>query len=479
MEYLGAVAEWGRFIGYPMVALISFIGVRLLLYFKSFFFHWSRYRQLDPVTNADIRDLQDIPYIKVQITTRGQVGSTEVIQRGIRNITLLCQGDPALYLPRVSIEVITESPEQQAQLRYEFAPFTRLTGAVVILSADYETPRGTKLKARALHYMVELRRAGFNRKPGRTFIVHYDEESVMEPGEFRKLIRYLATTNKKLTEGPIYYPLEYADTTILCQAMEANRPMGCFECREVMENGTPLHLHGSNLVVEEELENEIGWDIGTLDGQPFIAEDYVFGVLAYLKAGPQIFGWHGCVMLEQPPFSFKSAFKQRYRWIVGVLQGMTMMQRMPEFRQLPRRTRWHLIWGTRYRILTFALGSPTGAISSLYLVYQATLLLSGQIVPRLPWPLAMWLAFIGFLWLNSLLIGAWYNLSHVRGMSSAQRYYEGARVLAVAPLAGVLESAAGFWALTNWIVGNRKVSWQPTPKTKQADKAMNWGAPAQ
>jgi hypothetical protein len=40
-----------------------------------------------------------------------------------------------------------------------------------------------------------------------------------------------------------------------------------------MESGMPLHLHGSNLVVEEEFENQIGWDFGTLDGQPFIAED--------------------------------------------------------------------------------------------------------------------------------------------------------------------------------------------------------------
>jgi len=43
--------------------------------------------------------------------------------------------------------------------------------------------------------------------------------------------------------------------------MEANRPIGCFECRQVMESGTPLHLHGSNLVIEEDLEHELGWDI--------------------------------------------------------------------------------------------------------------------------------------------------------------------------------------------------------------------------
>jgi hypothetical protein len=66
-----------------------------------------------------------------------------------------------------------------------------------------------------------------------------------------------------------------------------------------METGTPLHLHGSNLVIDEELENELGWDIGNLDGQAFITEDYIFGVLAFVKYGPSVFGWHGCVVTVQ------------------------------------------------------------------------------------------------------------------------------------------------------------------------------------
>ena len=131
-------------------------------------------------------------------------------------------------------------------------------GYVIAVPALYQTPKGTRLKARSLHYMVELRRQGFNHKPGQTFIVHYDEESVMVPDELRRLIGYLATTDKKPTEGPIYYPLEYGDASVVCRAMEANRPVCCFECRQVMEKGTPMHLHGSNLVIDEDLENELG-----------------------------------------------------------------------------------------------------------------------------------------------------------------------------------------------------------------------------
>ena len=472
MSILGLVADVERVIGYIIVVLVSIVGFRLLYYFHSFFFHWPRYRQLERITTRDILSLTYFPFLKIQITTRGSAGSTEVIRRGIQNVVALVEEAPHFYSSRLSVEVVTESLEQKRILELEFA-FAPIQVQVFVIPQQYQTPKGTRLKARGLHYMVELRRWGLNRKPGQTFIVHYDEESVIIPDEMRKLVYYLAKTDKKLTEGPIYYPLEYRNASLICRAMEANRPVGCFECRQVMESGTPLHMHGSNLVIDESLENQLGWDIGTLDGEPFIAEDYVFGVFAYLRCGPEIFGWHGCVMIEQPPFSFKSAFKQRYRWVVGVLQGISAMRRLREFETLPLKLRLNLTIGTQYRIMTFALGLPTGAISLIYTFYQALFMLLGHTYLPLPLPLMIWMTIVGFLWLNSILIGVWYNLASSVELSPMQKWIEGAKVLAIAPLAGILESAAAFWAVTQWILGNRRVSWQPTPKTKDADQTIN------
>ncbi len=461
-EYL---FENSKFIGYLTAICASVIGIRFLFYFRSFFFHWSRYRQVKPISADDIKALFHIPFVKIQITTKGLPESTRVIHRGIENIIALAREEPDLYWKKLSIEVVTESEEQATLLGREFAePSFPLRASAILVPAEYQSPGKTKLKARSLHYIVELRRRGFNRQPGPTFIVHYDEESIIAPAELRKLIYYLATTPKQLSEGPIYYPLDYSHASMICRAMEANRPIGCFECREVMESGTPLHLHGSNLVVDEDLENALGWDIGLLDGQPLVAEDYVFGIQAYLRYGPEIFGWHGCVMLEQPPFSLSSAFKQRCRWITGVLQGMVIMRRTPAFRRLPGRTRWHLLWATLYRVLTFALGLPAGAVSLVYLLYQATLLFSKQTILPLPLPVMIWLLFVGFLWLNSMLIGAWYNLAYTSDLPISRRWTEGMRVLALAPVAGVVESSAGFWATLRWLAGQRKAAWQPTPK---------------
>ncbi len=220
-------------IGPVLVLGTTIIGIRMLSYWRSFVFHWRRYRLRDPVSTANLLDM-NVPFVKVQITTRGSAGSSEVVLRGIRNVVELAGEHPAFYGRFLSVEVVTESDEQAQLLERTFRDAPMQVHALR-LPAGYRTPRGTELKARALHYAVERRRAGWNRAPGRTFLVHFDEESVMVPGELRKLIAVLTDTDKKILEGPIYYPLEYAEASAICRAMEANRPIGCFECRQVME----------------------------------------------------------------------------------------------------------------------------------------------------------------------------------------------------------------------------------------------------
>jgi hypothetical protein len=460
--------------GPVLLISISFIALRLLTYWWSFVAHWRRYRRREQVSTARLRHLA-VPNAKIQVTTRGSAGSTEVILRGIRQVQELGAEDEEFYGRVLSVEVITESHVQARLLERTFAG-TPIRVSTLVVPGDYATPNDTRLKARGLHYAVEARRAGWNHKPGRTFVVHYDEESVMVPAELRKLLAVLAATDKKILEGPIYYPLEYTKASVICRAMEANRPIGCFECRQVMEAGVPLHLHGSNLVIEEEFENSLGWDIGELDGRPFIAEDYVFGMNAFLQGGSAAFGWHGCVMLEQPPFSVKSAFRQRHRWIFGVLQGMAMARRSPEFQQLPPRLRRSLIWGTRFRIATFAMGAVVGVLALAFmplLVVQAVhALAAGEALPMHPGAM-LWMAVVGWLWLGSVLIGAWYNVGDT-GMSPFSRWTEIARAVASAPVAGVVESSAGLRAVLEWNLGRRDVNWQPTPKTKAADETVDW-----
>jgi hypothetical protein len=471
-------------LGPVLLVLISIIGLRLLSYWRSFLFHWKRYRQREAVSTAQLWNLfnrpptqpgqiDGLPFVKVQITTRGSAGSTEVVLRGIRNVEYLAHDDPGFYGRFLSVEVVTESYEQAELIEHMYRA-SPVPVSVLVLPKDFETGSRTKFKARALHYAVLQRRAGWNARGGRTFIVHFDEESVMLPAELRKLIRVLAETDKKILEGPIYYPLEYMDASAICRAMEANRPVGCFECRHVMETGMPLHLHGSNLVVEEAFENELGWDIGCLDDQPFIAEDYMFGMGAFMQGGGEVFGWHGCVLLEQPPFSFKSAFKQRSRWIFGVLQGVQKWLRTDRFKALGRWERTRLVFGTRFRVACFASGAVVGAMAVVYMpymLYRAYQTLFEHSPAIIPWYVDAWIVAIGLMWFGSIAIGAWYNLADA---SFAQRWSQILLAVALSPIAGIAESTAGLWAVIQWNLGRRTVVWQPTPKTKQADLDVVW-----
>jgi hypothetical protein len=83
------------------------------------------------------------------------------------------------------------------------------------------------------------------------------------------------------------------------------------------------------------------------------------------------------------------------------------------------------------------------------------------------------LVLTGFLWLNSTLIGAWFNVSAIPQLSPTERLIEIANAFLLTPIAGVLESGAAFFALVQWMLGKRTVSWQPTPKSKGADNVVN------
>jgi len=155
------------------------------------------------------------------------------------------------------------------------------------------------------------------------------------------------------------------------------------------------------------------------------------------------------------------------------------MRRTKEFRRMPWFLRLRLRWGTRYRIATFALGLPAGVISFLYVLYQGLqFAFDRPNAELLPLPLLLWLTLVGFLWINSIFIGAWYNISTICQVTGWEMIAELSKVFMVAPVAGIMESTAAFWAVIQWSAGKRDVKWQPTPKTGAADKkAIAKGAP--
>jgi hypothetical protein len=331
--------------------------------------------------------------------------------------------------------------------------------------------------------MVELRRRGYNERPGRTFIVHLDDETLITEDQLLVLADYLTGRPRPISAGPIYYPLQWAEAPWLCRALESIRPFGCSECARVMRHPPPSHLHGSNLVVDEQVENRLGWDIGTLDGQAFVAEDLVFGLRAYALLGKAAFGWHGATMLEQPPFSLYWAFRQRQRWVLGALQGVRALSRHPDYARIPARERRRIAAAIRYRVATYALGFPVGLVGLLFLLRH---LLLGSGLPGPfhgpgAWPAGIWappLLVSGLGWVLSYQIGLARNL-RAQALSWPRRLGQHLAILALTPLAGLIETIGPFTAAAKWSLGLRRVSWTPTLKVAdQGGAGPSSGHPA-
>ena len=131
-------------IGPVLLVLISVVGIRMLSYWRSFAFHLKRYRHTDPVPTDELRNLA-LPFLKIQITTLGSAGSTEVVLRGIRNVQELGSEDPELYGKVLSVELVTESQRQADYVEavFETDPVSVTT---LVLPADYETPKGNQVQ---------------------------------------------------------------------------------------------------------------------------------------------------------------------------------------------------------------------------------------------------------------------------------------------------------------------------------------------
>lgn len=398
----------------------------------------------------------------IQITTKG--GAVTVVQRGIDEAIEGVRRFPVLA-GVVRIEVITEVPDEVQLLagRYRSAP---IPVVAFLLPGDYQTPRGTKLKARALEYLVEQHRAD----PQDCYVVHYDEESVFTPENLARLVHRLALHPVGISEGMISYGLDWRQTTLLNKAMESNRPFGCHECFSVMTSPPPLHLHGSNLVVRQDLENQLGWDIGTLNGSALIAEDLIFGLAAYLRFGSEVFGWHHAEMIEQPPFSLKAAYKQRERWVFGALQALAHVRREQNWLRLSRRDRWHINIVIRLRVFTYALGFPVSLLAlSANVAGLANLALdsAGEGNLHFDAPEITAYSFVsvaGFLlWMAGTQLGLFYNLRYA-GLTGRQKFRDHVLVLLATPFAGIVDTLGPLMAVAKWVTGTREVAWQPTPK---------------
>lgn len=415
----------------------------------------------DVQREMDKRKLATPPLIKFQITTRGK--EVHVVKRGIEGAIRCNEHVP--WKGRIMVDVITEDREDVTEIEAAF-PNCPVPLRTLLVPKDYKTPRGTRLKARALHYSTEWRKTLVEE---RGYVVHFDSESVMEPVDFvRLLFNIIRSDGKmKLSEGPILYPLEWGKSNIVSRQLESNRVFDCFHCHLLMENPPPYHLHGSNLVVEENLLMELGWDLGLSRGKALVAEDLLFGMRAFALKGKSIFGWSGAAILEQPPFTIKDSVRQRVRWVTGVWQAIDVIGREPEYKKIPRREMRRLKGIVVARLSVYGMGFFAGLFSVMLLgISLSDWLLGTRIAAGIPqaWKDISMLLLPGlFLWLGTSQIGLYKNLQRM-GLTPGRRVLEHFKVLIATPVGALVETGAALYATLNWWIGGNHVTWVPTPK---------------
>src|ERR687896_1742750 len=315
------------FVAVAMFFWLSYVPVAMISVWKTF-------KNRKVFVEKDLcRLFNDSFSIIFQITTRSAT-KTSVVKRGIQSITSSAE---KVSFYNYQISVVTDDPQDRWTLNNERCE-------VVVVEKNYHT--NAIKKGRALQYAVEHRKR-IGKNTTKRWIFHMDEESYATPQTILALLKFIRKGKGVVSEGPIFYPLKFESANRLTAIAESVRPYACYDCVSQMTNPPPLHMHGSNLLVRSDIEDSIGWNFG-----PTLAEDQIFGYKIYEKYGPKSMGWHGGMLLEQPPLNIKDHFMQRRRWVLGSLQNMVRFPLIHKFKLM-------------FKLVTYFMGFVSGVVSTI------------------------------------------------------------------------------------------------------------------
>jgi cellulose synthase/poly-beta-1,6-N-acetylglucosamine synthase-like glycosyltransferase len=258
-----------------------------------------------------------------QVTTLSVTDNVDIVERAVASIRR-----SARELGLRSFKVVTVSDDpRDASTKVD-------ADEAIVVPSSYEC--NALKKARSLNYAAQRHKDEI-RGLENTWIFHIDEESVVLPQTVEAIVKYIASEDGVLAEGPILFPSTMSKNT-LSGVADSIRSSSCYFCvSTITGKSPPSHLHGSNLLMRADVECEIGWA-----NDKSIAEDQLFGYYAHERY-PR-FGWHGGIILESSPSSITGLMRQRKRWVVGTLQNWKHMNA-----KLKRETGFRLsIWTTGF-----------------------------------------------------------------------------------------------------------------------------------
>lgn len=182
----------------------------------------------------------------------------------------------------------------------------------------YETPNGTKFKARSLHYACLA-----SVVPGDSWIVHLDEETRPTSSAVKGIAAFITKCErnsdyKRIGQGCMLYHRSWKKFPLLTLAdmRRTGDDFGHFYLQNRLGVAN-VGLHGAFIVCRAEQESKLGFDLG-LDGS--ITEDAWWVFLA-MRDGFRL-GWVDGFLEEQATESVGDFLKQRRRWMYGLMKVM-------------------------------------------------------------------------------------------------------------------------------------------------------------
>ena len=227
-------------------------------------------------------------HLYIVVVTKGS--NRDAVYRGWASLKHLRDPERGIHL-----HVLTDEPNYFPEI------------SCITVPRSFAT-KSAKYKARALEYFRVLMR--FTQED---WILHLDEESTIDQGSLEACINFIERTKFDFGQGIILYnQYEYWSRPLItvADAIRVGDDIGRFHFQYKVIHQPVFGAHGSFLLTNGQLENEIGWEISGM------TEDFEFALRSWLRGYScgEILG----IVREQSPESIVDFLKQRRRWFVGI-----------------------------------------------------------------------------------------------------------------------------------------------------------------
>lgn len=329
------------------------------------FFSYARYPVFVRPRQPSIRSMSQVLYFRY--VTRGQN------PRLVADVIADSYGVLRDSMPygNWKIEIVSDNP----------LPIDDYDGQVevIVVPEDYHPAKGTKYKARALHYATTASQAR-----DEDWIIHLDEETRFDNDTVRRIQNfvideYLAVRRglhamPRIGQGVIIYGRGRIVNwlTTLADSIRVGDDYGRFRLQYEMGKAN-MGIHGSFIVINSGVESKIGFDHGPAAS---ITEDAFFALIAQSQGVE--FAFINAFMYEKSPFTVRDFIKQRHRWFGG-LWACALSKDIP-FKHRRVLATFMIMWSVSWLCIAmvflnmvFPTGTPAwlaiiGGVSFLYYV---------------------------------------------------------------------------------------------------------------